>query len=135
MTGWKDIDGTNVMAGSPGIIDCLGIEFRQLLGSLPGQRDGKQLSGRFSLESVERLLRRVEPSGETRRRVLLAAQLVAFAERLLIYGGDEETDEKRARAAIKTLARGLPERHLARGEYWWRKVDPWGNDGSEGPEP
>lgn len=134
MSGWEDIDGSMVMAGSPGIMGGLDIAFSRLLGSLPGQRDGRHDT--INIESIERLCVKRGDLEDLRARVLAAAELVMLAKRLLCYPSGLQTPLRAAREAIDAIRVACPEyaeRDAARGEYWWREVDPWGNDGSSGP--
>lgn len=140
MTGRKDIDGSMVMAGSPGIIGCLTVQFEQILGSLPGQREKEPppaYRGQPNLEALEKLAKRIGDE-DFRQRIIAAAELVVLAQRLLEYPTGRATSLPAAQKAVRAIRQAVREAPEStakyddqRGEYWWRKVDCWGRDGSE----
>ena len=114
MSGWIDIDGSNVMCGSPGIIGSLCCRLDSILGKHPWLREN-------DLKKVLDMLR--DPDGASlRERVLLAAELIWFAKSLLEWTIDTEPNLKTIRGALIRMKRDLPQRLLNRGELWWNET-------------
>lgn len=124
MSGWEDIDGSLVMCGSPGLLVCLDLNIKAVLGF------GRMTSG----PSLTELLNVCKDKGVT-ERLKAAAQLIQLARRLLVAPSGASTPLWAAQDAITMLRKAVAgdqenlrnwqenrryiEAEYARGEDWW----------------
>lgn len=97
MSGWKDIDGSTVTAGSPGITDQLDIAFGVLLG---------EYKGPFDPMSIKKLREICRAHGNTKlaAKCDLAEGLLTAARHLFNHPAGMQTSMGAAHEALALLA-------------------------------
>lgn len=125
MSGWEDIDGSQVMCGSPGRLDCLDLALKGVLGFGFSPN---------SLGSFTETLRGCKDK-EVTQRLKAAAKLIQLARRLLVAPAGAATPLWAAEDAVEMMRKAVAgdqknlrswkqnEHYLkneyARGEDWW----------------
>lgn len=98
MSGWKDIDGSMVMAGSPGHIECLDITFGVLLGD-PRAGDSWGLRNLSEVRSIAV----THGHRDLVARCDLAEQLITAARLLFVRTTMQDDPYEACKAAVDEL--------------------------------